>query len=130
MNAERLMQLAGVVQFILTIHWVRNRELRERYAIGWIIVASVLLLCAMFPDTIKRFADVWRLAYPTAVLFVSLVLVYVFSFFVTVSLTRHHRRNLKLVQELAILEHRLRTLEDSVAPQSAAFSRPASESLR
>ena len=120
MNAERLMQVAGLAQFLLTIHWVRNRELRERYAIGWIIVASLLLLCGFFPQLIIKFADAWRLAYPTAVLFISLACIYAFSFFVSVSLTRQHRRNLLLVQEVAMLEHRLRMIEDRMSGQLSA----------
>ena len=119
MNAERLMQVAGLAQFLLTVHWVRNRELRERYAIGWIIVASLLLLCGFFPQLIIQFADAWRLAYPTAVLFISLACIYAFSFFVSVSLTRQHRRNLVLVQEVAMLEHRLRIMEERVAATSS-----------
>ena len=120
MTAERLMQIAGLAQFLLTIHWVRNRDLRERYAIGWIVVASLLLLCGFFPQLIIRFADAWHLAYPTAVLFISLACVYAFSFFVSVSLTRQHRRNLLLVQEIAMLEHRLRIVEERLPGQASS----------
>ena len=31
MNAELLMLIGGIVAFVLTLHWVRNRELREKY---------------------------------------------------------------------------------------------------
>ena len=35
-NAEFLMLLGGVGAFVMTLYWVRVRELRERYAIGWL----------------------------------------------------------------------------------------------
>ena len=111
MNAELLMKIAGVLGFILTIYWVRNRELRERYAIGWITVATLLLLCGLFPSVLMGFADATRLSYPSAVLFVSLAAVYGFSFFVSVSMSRQYRRNVRLAQHLVLVEQRLRRLE-------------------
>ncbi len=113
MNAEILMQLGGVGAFLLTLYWVRSRELRERYAIGWMLVAFLLLICGTFPSLIMRFADAWRLSYPTAVLFISLGGIYAYAFFVSVSLTRQYRRNTRLMQELALLDQRLRSLEAS-----------------
>ena len=43
MNAPTLMLVGGVVAFLVTIHWVRNRDMRERYAIGWLLLAVTAL---------------------------------------------------------------------------------------
>ena len=118
MNAERLMLVGGVAAFLLTVYWVRRRKLRERYAIGWLLVGVILLLCGVFPGIIMRFADAARLSYPSAVLFIALAAMYFFSFFVTVSLTRQYRRNVRLLQELAILNSRLREVESQLARQA------------
>jgi hypothetical protein len=114
MNAERLMLIGGVSAFLLTVYWVRSRQLRERYAIGWMMVATILLLCGIFPDAIMQFANFAKLSYAAAVLFISLGAMYFFSFFVTVSLTRQHRRNARLLQEIAILGQRVAELEEKV----------------
>lgn len=111
MTAERMMLIGGVAAFLLTIYWVRRRHLRERYAIGWLLVATLLLVCGLFPGTIMRFADTAHLSYPSAVLFIALAAMYFFSFFVTVALTRQYRRNVRLLQEIAILNSRLRVIE-------------------
>lgn len=111
MNAEVLMLIGGITAFVLTVYWVRNRDLLEKYAVGWISVAFILLLCGLFPRLIMAFADASRLSYPAAVLFVALAAIYVFSFAVSVSVTRQYRRNIRLTQELGMLEHRLRRLE-------------------
>ena len=111
MSAERLMLVGGVAAFLLTVYWVRSRQLRERYAIGWLLVATILLLCGVFPRSIMWFASSARLSYPSAVLFIALAAMYCFSFFVTVSLTRQYRRNVRLLQEIAILNSRLRDVE-------------------
>lgn len=114
-TAELLMLVGGISSFVLTIHWVRNRDLREKYAIVWVLVAFVLLLAGIFPRAIMAFADSSHLSYPAAVLFIALAAIYAFSFSVSVSLTRQYRRNVRLTQEIAIMEQRLRILESKVA---------------
>jgi hypothetical protein len=115
MNAETLMMIGGLGAFLLTVYWVRSRDLRERYAIGWLGMAVLLLICGLFPELIKSLARTSQLSYPSAVLFISLAAMYFFSFFVTVSLTRQYRRNVRLMQETAILRHRLETIEARIA---------------
>jgi hypothetical protein len=111
-NAEFLMLLGGVGAFVMTLYWVRVRELRERYAIGWLAVATLLLLTGLFPDVLKGLADKAHLSYPALVLFVALGLIYLNSFFVSVQLTKSYRWNVRLTQQMALLEERLRRLEE------------------
>jgi hypothetical protein len=111
MNAETLMLIAGVSGSLLTIHWARTRKLRERYALPWLMVAAMLLICGLFPGLIKTFADAWHLSYPSAVMLIALTMIYTYSFFVSVALSRQYRRSAKLAQEVALLEARLRVLE-------------------
>ena len=110
MNAERLMMAAGVIAFLLTLYWVRSRELKERYALGWLALATALLFFGFFPDLIKQFAKTWHLSYSSAVLFFSLAVIYVYSFFVSVSLSRQHRKTTRLIQEVGILKEQVQNL--------------------
>ncbi len=116
MTAERLMLLAGTSAFLLTLYWVRSRDLREKYAVIWLAVASCLLLIGLFPGLIMAFADASRLSYPAAVLFVALAAISLFSMSVSVSLTHQHRNSVRLMQEVALLRERL----DRVSPPQAA----------
>jgi hypothetical protein len=90
LNAEHLMLVGGVGAFLLTLNWVRNRDLREKYAVVWMAVATLLLICGLFPDVVMWFAGAAHLSYPAAVLFVAVAVDYVFSFTVSVSLTRRY----------------------------------------
>lgn len=111
MNAELCMLIAGTGSFLLTLHWLRSRDLREKYAVYWMVVAFMLFLAGLFPRAIMMIADASRLSYPAAVLFISLAVIYGFAFSVSASLTRQHRASRKLLQEVALLEERLRKLE-------------------
>jgi hypothetical protein len=105
------MLLGGASAFVLTLYWVRSRDLREKYAAVWVVAAFLLLLCGLFPRAIMVVAEWAHLSYPAAVLFVALATGYVFLFSVSVSLTRQYRRSLRLMQEVALLERRLHLLE-------------------
>ena len=114
-TAEMLMMVGGLSAFLLTINWVRQRELREKYAVVWVATAFVLLLIGLFPSLVMYFADNVHLSYPAAVLFIALAAIYLFSFSVSVSISRQYRRNARLMQEVAILDMRLRELEQRLA---------------
>ncbi len=111
MNAERLMMVGGVAGFGLTLYWARTRHLGERHALGWMAAATIGLVCGLFPHTLMELADASRLSYPAAVLFIALGVGYVYAFAVSVALTRLHRRCVRLLQAVALLEHRVRELE-------------------
>jgi hypothetical protein len=51
-TAEILMTVGGVSAFILTLAWVRERQLREKYAVIWILVAFGLLILGLFPSLV------------------------------------------------------------------------------
>jgi len=118
LSAEKLMLVGGVSVFLLTVHWVRNRDLQEKYALVWLLVSGLLLACGLFPGVIKTFAETAHLSYSSAVLFIALAAMYVFSYSVSVSLSRQYRRSVRLTQELALLEARLRELEARAGARS------------
>ena len=111
MNAELLMMVSGAGAFLLTVFWVRSREIREKYALMWLLLSFSLLVLGFFPQAVMRLADFCQLEYVTLVLFFCLVLTYTFSFFVSVALTRQYRRSVRLAQELALLRNRTEHLE-------------------
>lgn len=124
MNAETLMLVGGTTGFGLTLYWVRSRGLREKYAVAWTAVALLLLLVGLFPRVLMSLANEAHLSYPAAVLFAALTLIYVFSFTVSVSLTSQYRRNVRLTQEVAILEERVRRLERALVARADAQDPP------
>lgn len=111
MNAELLMLIGGVSAFALTLSWVRRRLLREKYAVGWVGLATLLLLLGLFPEWVEALARGAKLSYPAAVLLVALTVIYLNSFATSVALSAQHRKEVRLAQQVAILEHRVRELE-------------------
>ena len=111
MTAELLMLIGGCCAFALTLFWVRLRRLRMKYALAWLGLASVLLVLGAFPGILMSLAGWARLSYPALVLFIALAIIYLFAFSVTMSLSRLYRANVRLIQEVALLEARIAELE-------------------
>lgn len=111
MKAEYLMLIGGVAAFLLTFYWVRCRTLREKYAVVWMTLAVLLLVVGVFPGILKAFAFWAHLSFPAAMLFFAMGAAYLFAFMVSLSLSRLYRCNVRLTQEVAMLEERLRALE-------------------
>jgi hypothetical protein len=126
-NAEFLMLLGGCGAFAMTLYWVRVRELRERYAIGWLAVATLLLVTGLFPEQLESFAARLHLSPPALVLFVALALIYLNSFFVSVALTKQYRWNVRLTQQMALLEERLRQVEEAKGMRVVAHGSPVTD---
>lgn len=130
MNAERLMLLGGATAFLMTVYWVRRRRLREKYAVIWLLVATLLAVVGLFPSLIMRFAESNRLSYPAAVLFIALGAIYLFAMSVSLSLTRAQASSIRLTQDLALVRGQVEALERELAKlrqegQSGSGSEPA-----
>lgn len=111
MSAELVMTICGWSAFVVTIYWVRDRELREKYAMAWLSMAAYFLVLGTFPQIIKSFAEWANMAYATAALLFMVPPLYAFCFANNVSQSRQFRRNQRLMQELALLQRRVRQLE-------------------
>jgi len=105
------MLLGGIAAFVVTLHWVRQRELRAKYALSWLGIAFLLLITGLFPNIVMDTAHRLNLSYAALVAFITAGILFLFAFSVSVSLSRQYSRNIRLTQGIALLEKRIRDLE-------------------
>lgn len=125
MNSEWLVVICGLAVFLVTIRWVRVRALAEKFALFWLLAAGIVLVCGFWPDLIKKAPVSVDLLYLTLVLGVSVCLIGIASFVVSVILTRHHRRLARLAQGHALLEYELHRLVNRLQELQEQSERPA-----
>jgi hypothetical protein len=113
MNANSLMAIGGGFILLLAISIGRQRYLHETYALTWVGIGMALLVSALFPC--DGLLSAWDLSEVTKVVLIGMAALFLFSFTVSISLTHQYRRNVLLNQEMALLEFRLRNLEDACA---------------
>ena len=113
-KAEFLMSLGGVVAFLITLFQVRERELREKYALGWMGISLLLLIFGLAPSLLMKISHTLNFSYAALAAFITAGALFLFAFSTSISLSRQYRRNIRLTQEVGLLEKRVRDLEEKV----------------
>jgi hypothetical protein len=104
--------IAAVIFLIVIFELIRSRRLQERYALLWLITGGVILLLSVWRDALRLVAEQIGIAYPPSALFVVgfLFILVVLLHYSTV-ISELAERNVRLAQDIALLEERLRMHE-------------------
>ena len=100
---------------ICAVRMIHRKKLNLSYSLLWIAMAALLMVFALFPDLVGLLANMVGIDIPlnlvlVAFAFFSLVMM----FYLTCIVSRENERNRSLTQSLALLEKRVRELEDQL----------------
>ena len=98
-----------LVCFVLEL--VRRGRLKERYALLWLAAAGASLVVGVFPVLVEKLALWLRVQYLTVFYGLSFLFLLGIVLSFTVVISRLSERNRDLAQELALLAHRVKSLE-------------------
>ena len=112
-----LVQVGAVVVsaalLLLVIDLVRRRKLTEEYSFIWILCAVALLVLSLWRDILHVTARWLGVYYPPAVLLLVLIFfVFVASLYFSVVISGQRRQIERLVEEVALIDQRLREAEE------------------
>jgi hypothetical protein len=114
MPVQLFAALASVVLLGVVVELIRSRKLRERYALLWLATAGVILFFAVWRSGLHNLSKALGIAYPPNALFVLAILfVLVLLLHFSTVISKLSDRSTLLTQRLALLEERLRELEDT-----------------
>jgi len=104
--------IISVVFFVVTFELIRKRHLREEYAILWLLTSSVIAVLSLWPGMVDTLSRISGFYYITAVL----VIIFVFLIFLlmhySIVISKIKEVNKELIQSYALLELRLREVEE------------------
>jgi hypothetical protein len=113
MPVQLFAALGSVVLLGIVIELIRSRKLRERYALLWLATAGVILFFAVWRSGLHNLSKALGVAYPPNALFVlAMLFVLVLLLHFSTVISKLSDRSTTLTQRLALLEERLRELED------------------
>ena len=102
----------GLLVGSLIIYFIRKDRLLVRHGMGWIVVASGLIVLGLFPGLIDRAAQWVGVAYPpTLAMILGFAALILKALIADIEASRSEVRVTRLVQRLAMLEADIRTLE-------------------
>lgn len=115
---QRIIAIVFSLAFvILTVQLIRKHKLREAYALGWLISFFTILILSIFGGIVDIVAGWFSVTYtPTLVLVIGLLTALVILLLQSVVLSSQANRIRDLAQHSALLELRLRTLEEKQRP--------------
>lgn len=112
MTANVLAAVAALLIFVFIIWLLRRGVLKEKYAVLWILVSAAAAFFALVPGAARWLSDLVGVEIPANLLFfVTLVLLVLVAVQLSYELSRHEARIRRLAEESALLEERLRRLE-------------------
>jgi hypothetical protein len=117
MPVQLFAALASVALLGVVIELIRERKLRERYALLWLATAGVILLFALWRSGLHDLSRALGVAYPPNALFVlALLFVLLLLLHFSTVISKLSDRSTTLTQRLALMEDRLRELEGAQKP--------------
>ena len=108
-----LASAASIILLLAVLELVRRRRLREKYALLWILTAIVLLILSLWRGLVDSAAIALGISYgPLITIAVGALFVLVVLLHYSTVISALTDRSAVLAQQVAMLEERLRRLED------------------
>jgi hypothetical protein len=113
----QIVSILGALGLLLVVlEMVRRRRLLERYALLWLFAALIILGLAIWRGALERVASaVGIYSPPNALFFIALGFVLVLLLHFSAAVSRLSDQSKVLAQRQAILEQRVRRLQDGAA---------------
>lgn len=106
---------AAVLILLVVIELLRRRHLRERHAIWWLGAGLLALISGVFPATLEWAAQLAGIAAPTnLIFFVSIAVLFLVCLQHSSELTELESKTRDLAEQSALLELRVRELEEAI----------------
>lgn len=98
----------AIVFEIFILNLVRRNKLDEKYSILWIILGTIILFVAIFPNSIVTIANWFNVYYPpTLMLLFALMVLGAYIIHISIVITKQNKMIVKLTQELAIVKEKM-----------------------
>lgn len=109
----QLIALVGSVLFLFIILWsVRQKKLKEAYALLWLFIGIVMLFFSVWPSCLHLISKMIGIYYPPATLFLALLSGIVLLLFqYALILSKNQEKISRLTQEISILKNELEKLK-------------------
>ncbi len=107
-----LLIIMVAVYLVILYHMIKEHVTLLKYTLLWGLMGVILLVFAIFPSSVMWLANLLGIYSDTNFLFLFMIgFEFILLFSLTHIVSRQNENNKRLVQEIAILEKRVRELE-------------------
>lgn len=105
--------LFSFIILLITFQSIRKTDLKERYALLWILPCFLLIVLTLFPEVLDWMKNVFGMTYASSVSVVIFISLLVAVFQLSRAISKNERSISKIAQRCASLEARIKELEKS-----------------
>ncbi len=111
----QLNALLGILFYFAIIFYLLNKKaLMLKYTLMWIFSGIIMAVMVLFPSLLKKFSLLVGISTPSNALFAAILFFILLILMSLTSIISHlNEKNIKLIQSVAILEKRMRELENT-----------------
>ena len=114
-NLRILLLLGSVLLLLLTANSIHKKNLDLYHSIRWFVSAIVILLMALFPGGVEPISKAVGIEVPSNLVFLMMIVYLLLTCLsLSASVSRQHARIRALVQDTALMEKRIRELEEKI----------------
>ncbi len=107
-----LLIIMVAIYLVVIYHMIKEHVTLLKYTLLWGLMGVILLLFAIFPSSVMWLANLFGIYSDTNFLFLFMIgFEFILLFSLTHIVSKQNENNKRLVQEIAILEKRVRELE-------------------
>ena len=115
MRIRALMRAVSICVFLIALLAIRNYKLREKYAVLWLATAGMITLAAIFPQLMDLAREWFGMQYITSVVTVVFLFLVLVAFHFSIALSALNDKAAATASRCALLEARIRELEQKQA---------------
>lgn len=105
--------IAILFYFIFIIYFLRKKALHLKYCILWLVSGIVMLLFVLFPQLLEILSHMLGIVSPVNMLFAcELFFLMLILMSITSIVSKQNEKSKRTIQQLALLEKRIRELEE------------------
>lgn len=115
-----ILMILVIMMDLYSFYQIRHGKMDLNHSLLWITVSLILLIIAAFPGIAVKLAALIGIELPINLMFLAFSLFsLVLSIYLTMLISKEGKTNRKLVQQIALLEQRVRELEGSEKEQES-----------
>lgn len=116
MRLQYLLILGAFVLFFMIVWLIKNNKIEIKYAIIWLAFSFTMILFSIFPQLVFILGDITRVINPVNFVFLTqIVFILLILLSVSAVISGFSKKIKRLAQTSALLEKRVRELEEKLA---------------
>ncbi len=103
--------LFSLVFLVVVLEFVRSKKLKEQYSLLWLLIGGVMIILALWRNLLNLVAAWLGIYYAPSLLFmVGILFSFALILHYSVIISRLHTQNVRLAQEIGILNKKIEDL--------------------